>query len=144
MSKEASKQLKGRTLSRAQAMQLLFQAESSGEALERVLAANDYLVSEGPADDYAQELAQGVEQHLSDFDTLIKKSAQNWDISRIGRVERMIMSVAIYEMLYVDGIDDAVAISEAVKIAKIFCADDSYKFINGILGAISRKAAHEI
>lgn len=131
--------LRGRTLSRAQAMQLMFQAESLGTSVADVLASDDYLVSDGPADDFALELATEATAHAKELDQMIADASTNWDISRIGRAERLIMRLALYEALYAEDIDDAVAISEAVKIAKYFGLDDAHTFVNGILGAVIRK-----
>lgn len=139
MANKTNNKLCGRTLARAQAMQLMFQAESVQESLADLLKDDDYLVTDGPALPYAVELAEQASVHAQELDARIVEASKNWDASRIGRSERLLMRLALYEALYCLEIDDAVAISEAVKLAKMFGADDAYTFVNGILGAVIRK-----
>lgn len=134
--------LTGRFLARAQAMQLLFQAEQTARSVDAVLS-DSYALSEGPAEPYAQELARGAQAHAKECESRIAAASQNWDASRISAVDMAILKVALYEMLYCKDIDIAISISEAVDLAKLFAGDDSYKFVNGILGAVGRQLEDE-
>jgi N utilization substance protein B len=82
---------------------------------------------------FADKLIRGVQEHRDLLDARIKQYAQNWDIHRMAVVDRNILRLAIYEMLYRDDIPPIVSINEAVDIAKKFSTQDSGKFVNGIL-----------
>ena len=85
---------------------------------------------------FAEPLIQGVLQHRDAIDAKIKCHAKNWDFHRIAAVDRNVMRLAIYEMLYRDDIPPVVSINEAVDIAKKFSTQDSGKFVNGILDKV--------
>jgi len=85
---------------------------------------------------FADPLIRGALEHRDEADTVIKKHAKNWDLHRIAAVDRNILRLAIYEMLYRDDIPPIVSINEAVDIAKKFSTQDSGKFVNGILDKV--------
>jgi len=85
---------------------------------------------------FAEPLIRGVLENRDAIDEQIKKHARNWDFHRIAAVDRNIMRLAIYEMLYREDIPPIVSINEAVDIAKKFSTEDSGKFVNGILDKI--------
>ncbi len=85
---------------------------------------------------FAEPLIKGALEHRDAIDEKIKSHAKNWDFHRIAAVDRNIMRLAIYEMLYRDDIPPVVSINEAVDIAKKFSTQDSGKFVNGILDKI--------
>jgi N utilization substance protein B len=85
---------------------------------------------------FADPLIRGVIEHRDAIDEQIKSRAKNWDLHRIATVDRNIMRLAIYEMLFRDDIPPVVSINEAVDIAKKFSTQDSGKFVNGILDKI--------
>src|SRR5258707_5031285 len=85
---------------------------------------------------FAEPLIHGVLEHRDNIDEQIKKHTKNWDFHRIAAVDRNIMRLAIYEMLYRQDIPPVVSINEAVDIAKKFSTQDSGKFVNGILDKI--------
>jgi len=82
---------------------------------------------------FADPLIRGALEHRDEIDERIKKHAKNWDLHRIATVDRNVMRLAIYEMLYREDIPPVVSINEAVDIAKKFSTQDSGKFVNGIL-----------
>jgi N utilization substance protein B len=90
------------------------------------------------AKEYAQMLVRGIAENRKIVDANINKYAVDWDISRMSGVDRNILRIAMYEVEYVEFIPASVAIDEAVEIAKKYGAEDSPKFINGILGAYMR------
>ncbi len=126
----------GRTLARAQALQLLFQADVNNRTVEEVLSG-DYAISDGPLDQYGQELALGVDSRRYAIDAVIRASSASWSLSRMPVVDRNILRLALYEMIEEDDITVAVAIDEAVELAKAFGTDESPRFINGVLGSIA-------
>ena len=85
---------------------------------------------------FAEPLVRGTIEHRDAIDEQIKKHAKNWDLHRIAAVDRNILRLAIYEMLYREDIPPVVSINEAVDIAKKFSTQDSGKFVNGILDKI--------
>ena len=87
---------------------------------------------------FAEELARGVIAHHPDIDPLIAKHAENWEIDRMGTVDRNAMRIAVFEMLYRDDIPPVVSINEAVELAKAYSSIESGKFVNGILDRIRK------
>ncbi len=87
---------------------------------------------------FAEELARGVITHHQTIDPLISQHAENWEIDRMGTVDRNAMRIAVYEMLYRDDIPPVVSINEAVDLAKAFSSIESGKFVNGILDRIRK------
>ena len=85
---------------------------------------------------FAEPMIRGAIEHRAAIDEQIKKYAANWELHRIAAVDRSILRLAIYEMLYRDDIPPIVSINEAVDIAKKFSTQDSGKFVNGILDKI--------
>jgi transcription antitermination protein NusB len=85
---------------------------------------------------FAEPLIRGTLEHRAEADEIIKKHAQNWDLHRMAAVDRNILRLAIYEMLYREDIPPVVSINEAVDIAKKFSTQDSGRFVNGILDKV--------
>lgn len=126
----------GRTLARAQALQLLFQADANSRTVEEVLSG-DYAISDGPLDPYGERLARGVDLRRYAIDAVIRTSSSSWSLPRMPIVDRNILRLALYEMVEEDDVTVAVAIDEAVELAKAFGTDESPRFINGVLGSIA-------
>ena len=89
---------------------------------------------------YAESLVEGVADHQARIDELISSYAEGWTLDRMPVVDRNLARIAVYELLHVDEIDDAVAITEAVELAKQMSTDDSPRFLNGLLGRIAEYA----
>ena len=87
---------------------------------------------------FVEELARGVIAHHVEIDPLIAKHAENWEIDRMGTVDRNAMRIAVYEMLYRNDIPPVVSINEAVELAKSYSSIESGKFVNGILDRIRK------
>lgn len=87
---------------------------------------------------YIDSVVSGVANRTEDLNAIIQKFSIDWDISRISRLTRTVMQLAIYEILYMEDVPTGVAISEAVRIAKIYDGDDTGSFVNGILGSFAR------
>jgi transcription antitermination protein NusB len=87
---------------------------------------------------YAQKIVAGVFEHLADIDRVIERYAENWTIIRMACVDRNILRLSTYELMYVDEIPIKVAINEAVELAKRYGENDSSKFVNGILDRIAK------
>ena len=90
---------------------------------------------------YIDNVVAGVANREEELSEIIRKYAIGWDVSRISRLARTVLQLALYEILYVDDIPTGVAVSEAVRIAKKYDGDDTGAFVNGILGAFVRDQA---
>jgi N utilization substance protein B len=86
---------------------------------------------------YAITLIEGVEQHRNRIDELISSYAEGWTLERMPVIDRNLARIAVYELLYAPQIDDPVAITEAVELARQMSTDDSPRFLNGLLGQIA-------
>ncbi len=87
---------------------------------------------------YLDCVVSGVASRLDELNTHIQNYSIGWDINRISKLTRAIMQLAIFEILYIEDVPTGVAISEAVRIAKMYDGDDTGAFVNGILGAFAR------
>jgi transcription antitermination protein NusB len=129
-----------RTIARESALALLYSSDVTGEAVADIVDNGQY-----PADDiefapYAEALVRGVQAHAADIDSYLESTSENWALDRMPVVDRAILRLAVYEMLYVDEVPVSVTINEAVELAKAYGGeDDSSRFVNGVLGRISRK-----
>lgn len=92
---------------------------------------------------YIDAVVAGVANRAEDLDAEISRYSIGWDISRISRLTRTIMQLAIFEILYVEDVPTGVAVSEAVRLAKKYDGDDTGAFVNGILGAFARAQVKE-
>lgn len=90
---------------------------------------------------FAQLLASGVIDHLSEIDDTIKNQLKRWDFSRLNKVDLAILRVSVYAILFQNDIPTTVTIDEAIDIAKEFGTDDSYKFVNGVLDGIVKRVS---
>ena len=142
-----------RSNARELAVHLIYAREFTGEEPETVISTRlqkEYyaLLSEenqvysdrpsGSQRSYIDAVVTGVANRADDLNELIGQFSIGWDVSRISRLARAIMQLAIFEILYVDDVPSGVAINEAVRIAKLYDGEDAGSFINGILGSFVR------
>jgi N utilization substance protein B len=92
---------------------------------------------------FATSLAAGTAEHVATLDPLITEAAEHWRIERMNVLDRLILRLAVYEFLYEPDTPGKVIINEALELARSFSADDSVRFINGILDAIRRTLSRE-
>jgi len=125
-------------------MQSLFQMDDDPDSVRGLAdsrAAEEQLTE--PDLKYLEQIIASVSENRSRIDKYISDYSIDWDIGRLGKVERAVLRLAIAEMLYLDDVPSSVAINEAVLLAKKYGADQAAKFINGILGKFSREALGE-
>lgn len=84
--------------------------------------------------EFVSDIVQGVVQNLEIIDKTIKQYALEWDLDRMAAVDRNLLRIAIYEMLFSSSVPKVVAVNEAVELAKLYGSEESFRFINGILG----------
>ena len=124
-----------RTKARKRAVDVLYEADvRSGDRLalleERVAEGNP------PVPEHTVRLVEGVAEHSARIDELIDTHATGWSLDRLPDVDRAILRMAVFELLWADDVPDAVVIDEAVELAKALSTDDSPGYVNGVLGAI--------
>ena len=129
----------GRTRARSQALQLLFQAEATERSVQEVLDGAYALSDDEPLDDFGRLLALGADEHRQEADSIIGRSSTNWTVERMPSVDRNLLRLAVYEMLYVDEVATAVTIDESVELAKAYGTDESSRFVNGLLGRVAQE-----
>lgn len=128
-----------RRKARENALSLLYSSDITEtdprELIEQGLFPSDDIVFS----DYAERLINGVCEHQQEIDDRLASTSENWAVDRMPVVDRALLRLATYEMLYVDEVPVSVAINEAVELAKYFGGeDDSSRFVNGVLGRIAR------
>ena len=129
----------GRRLSREMALKTLFQIDLVNANLEETLK---YTFENGKFSDEIKEftliLVKGAMINLSEIDKTIKNYTKNWSLERITNIDRNILRIAIYEILYLKDIPKSVSINEAVELAKKYGTKSSFSFVNGVLGKIDK------
>ncbi|MBM3705822.1 MAG: transcription antitermination factor NusB [Actinobacteria bacterium] len=126
---------KSRRKAREEAVVILYQSDLLKKDVEKIFETE--ILFGKQADDFTKELVLGVSKNLHDIDDKIKSVVENWALERIAIIDRNIIRVAIFEMLYIDEIPLKVSVDEAIEISKSFGAkDDTPRFVNGILGKI--------
>ena len=132
----------GRRQAREWAVQLLFQTEFNPDNLDQALADfwNDEEKKPSERDQtYVNEMVHGVIEKRREIDRTISKYTENWDVDRLGVLDRTVMRVAVYEMLFRSDIPPVVSINEAVEIAKAYISKESGRFVNGVLDRIQKE-----
>jgi transcription antitermination protein NusB len=125
-----------RTKYRKRALDILFESELQGLPVGGTLA--DRLeVNDPPVHPYTVQLVEGVAAHAERIDALIAANAKGWTLDRMPTVDRNLLRIATYEITEVEDVPAAVAIAEAVELAKDLSTEDSAGFINGVLSAIA-------
>ena len=129
-----------RTKARKRALDVLYasdlRAENPVDALERAIADG-----EGPSNDYTTTLVRGVVEHQARIDELLATYAQGWTLERMPAVDRNVLRLGVFEVLYADDVPDAVALTEAMSLVRDLSTDESPQFVNGVLGNIVRNKA---
>ncbi|GAA4927737.1 transcription antitermination factor NusB [Streptomyces coeruleoprunus] len=126
-----------RNKARKRAFQILFEADQRGASVQEVLA--DWIRHarsddrQPPVNEYTMELVEGYATYADRIDELIATYAVGWTLDRMPVVDRNILRLGAYELVWVDGTPDAVVIDEAVQLAKEFSTDESPSFVNGLL-----------
>lgn len=120
---------------------MLYQREMTGDDVARILAEGSYNDEDGEPSDYSRLLALQTEEHLDQIDAEIEGTSENWSLIRMPFVDRNILRLAVYEIVFEADIPDSVAINEAIEMAKLYGGEDSSKFVNGVLGRIAERHA---
>jgi N utilization substance protein B len=126
-----------RSKARKRALDLLYSAEMRGEtgadALDRAIADD-----EAPTNDYTVTLVRGVVEHTARIDELLATYSEGWTLDRMPAVDRNVLRLGVFELLYQEDVPDGVAVSEAMALVRELSTDESPPFVNGVLGNIQR------
>ena len=126
-----------RTKARKRALDVLFEAEQRGldpvEVLSRRIAEPG---TQAPVPQYAVDIVEGIVAHLERIDEVLATHSHGWTVGRMPAVDRNLLRVGAWEILYNDDVPDAVAVSQAVALAEELSTDDSPSFVNGLLARV--------
>jgi transcription antitermination protein NusB len=139
---DVTSSMSSRRKARKRALDVLYEADLRREPITDMLASYlERLPAPRPQQiDYTITLVEGVAAELDRVDELIASYAEGWTIDRMPVVDRNLARIAVYELIFQDEIDDAVAITEAVELAKTLSTEESPRFLNGVLGRIAEYA----
>ncbi|WP_112277047.1 transcription antitermination factor NusB [Lentzea terrae] len=126
-----------RSKARKRAVDFLYEADLLGTDPVTLLAERVGSPDIPPVNDYTVTLVEGVNAHRARIDDLISEHAEGWTLQRMPAVDRAVLRIGLYELLWAADVPDAVAIDEAVELAKGLSTDDSPRFVNGVLGRIA-------
>ena len=126
-----------RSKARKRALDVLYESDVRGIDALRTLSERVAL-ADPPVNDYTIELVEGVQANRARIDRILSDYAEGWTLERMPDVDRAVLRLGVYELLGRDEVPDAVAIDEAVELAKALSTDESPRFVNGILGRVLR------
>ena len=126
-----------RTKARKRAVDVLYEADVRGRDATATLA-DRVALADPPVNEYTVELVEGVHANRARIDEILSGYAEGWTLDRMPDVDRAVLRLAVYELLYRSDVPDAVAIDEAVELAKALSTDESPRFVNGVLGRVQR------
>jgi N utilization substance protein B len=136
--------LSARTKARKRALDILYAADVRQIPIAEALAAEAGRAATQPDRQnswlYAREIVDGVTDRFSEIDETIESYAQGWTIARMPTIDRALLRIGVWEILYNDEVPAGVAIAEAVELAKTLSTDDSAGFVNGVLGKVAQAA----
>ena len=126
-----------RSKARKRALDILFECDTR-DLMPNELLDERVVMADPPVNDYTVVLVRGVAEHIGRIDDLLTEYAQGWTLDRMPTVDRNVLRLGVFEVLYVDDVPDAVAVSEAMSLVRDLSTDDSPSFVNGVLGNIVR------
>ena len=126
-----------RSKARKRALDVLYEADvRSADPLDAL--AQRVALADPPVNDYTIALVEGVAAHRARIDQILAEYAEGWTVDRMPDVDRALLRLGVYELLWRDDVPDAVAIDEAVELAKTLSTDESPRFVNGVLARVHR------
>jgi N utilization substance protein B len=133
-----------RRRSRETALQVLYQLNITKQDVHTAFTQFwEHFLSEGVADDFIKRLVHGVIEHCPELDRLIEEYSEHWRLNRIDMIDRNILRMALFELLYCEEIPPKVTINEAIDLGKRFGSEDSGSFINGILDRVQNEVVRK-
>jgi transcription antitermination protein NusB len=126
-----------RSKARKRALDILFECDTR-DVMPVDLLEERVAMADPPVNEYTSLLVRGVAESIVRIDDLLTTYAQGWTLDRMPTVDRNVLRLGVFEVLYVDDVPDAVAVSEAMNLARDLSTDESPAFVNGVLGNIVR------
>ncbi|HEY1106954.1 transcription antitermination factor NusB [Agromyces endophyticus] len=137
--------MSARTKARKRALDMLYSADMRQVPVEQMLVVEAQKAANEPERQaswlYAREIVDGIVDHRTEIDELIETHSRGWTLERMPAVDRALLRIGVWEIVYNDEVPDPVAIAEAVEAATVLSTDDSAGFVNGLLAAVSHAKA---
>jgi N utilization substance protein B len=127
--------MSARSKARKRALDVLFESEQRGVDVLETLAGR-VAAADPPVSEFTVELVEGVVKHRDRIDELLTTYSQGWSLDRMPAVDRAVLRLGTFELLWLDDVPDAVVVDQAVELARNLSTDDSPGFVNGVLGRL--------
>ena len=127
--------MSARSKARKRALDVLFESEQRGVDVLETLAGR-VAAADPPVSEFTVELVEGVVKHRDRIDELLTTYSQGWSLDRMPAVDRAVLRLGTFELLWLDDVPDAVVVDQAVELARSLSTDDSPGFVNGVLGRL--------
>ncbi|MFC4411154.1 transcription antitermination factor NusB [Chungangia koreensis] len=118
---------------REKALQTLFQMDNTGLTLDEAIIH----VNEGKSNDFFEGLVRGTVENMSEIDESLRGKIENWSLDRLPKIERTILRMSLYELLYMKDAPAKVVMNEAIELSKLYGDEQSSRFVNGVLSKFS-------
>jgi N utilization substance protein B len=129
--------MSARSKARKRALDIVFESEARDLMLDDLLGQR-VVANDPPVNEYTVSLIHGLAANINRIDDLLESYSEGWPLDRMPAVDRNVLRLAVFEILYVDDVPDAVAVSEAMNLVRDLSTDESPAFVNGVLGNIVR------
>ena len=121
---------------REKALQVLFQLDSTELPVEEAI---EHVLEERKSNAFLEQLVRGTIEHKEAIDAELEEKLENWTLSRLPKIERTVLRLSVYELLYMQDTPQKVVLNEAVELCKVFSDDKSSKFVNGVLSKFTQQ-----
>ncbi|MGM9944074.1 MAG: transcription antitermination factor NusB [Lysinibacillus sp.] len=121
---------------REKALQVLFQLDSTELPVEEAI---EHVLEERKSNAFLEQLVRGTIEHKEAIDAALEEKLENWTLSRLPKIERTVLRLSVYELLYMQDTPQKVVLNEAVELCKVFSDDKSSKFVNGVLSKFTQQ-----
>ena len=121
---------------REKALQVLFQLDSTELPIEEAI---EHVLEERKSDAFLEQLVRGTIEHKEAIDAELEGKLENWTLSRLPKIERTVLRLSVYELLYMQDTPQKVVLNEAIELCKVFSDEKSSKFVNGVLSKFTQQ-----
>lgn len=120
---------------RAKALQALFQLDSTELPIEEAI---EHVLEEQKTNAFLEQLVRGTMEHKEQIDAALEEKLENWTLNRLPKIERTVLRLSVYELLYLKDAPDRVVLNEAIELSKIYGDEKSSRFVNGVLSKFTQ------
>ena len=121
---------------REKALQVLFQLDNTELPIEEAI---EHVLEERKSNAFLEQLVRGTIEHKEAIDAILEGKLENWTLSRLPKIERTVLRLSVYELLYMQDTPQKVVLNEAIELCKVFSDDKSSKFVNGVLSKFTQQ-----